>query len=96
MPSNKKQRAKLQTADWLKHFVIKYAICPFAQTVVTQKSLHYAVDSASNIEDCLYQLMVECQRLDNGDNIETTLVIYDNYFDSFDDFWIISPWPMRY
>ena len=78
--------AILQTDKWLRSFVIAYNICPFAKTVVADKSLQYAVDNHQNTEACLQQLIVECERLDNHQKIETTLIIYPDNFKHFDDF----------
>lgn len=77
---------KLQTENWLNTVVIAYNICPFAHKVVAEKTIHYAVDAHKNIEDCLQQLILECERLDGDDKIETTLVIYQYGFSDFDDF----------
>ncbi len=77
---------KLQTKNWLDDFIINYNICPFAGKVVEENSLYYFVDTANNIADCLHHLINECQRLDINNNIETTLLIYTDNFNSFDDF----------
>lgn len=89
MRNEKKQTsglAKQQTEKWLEHFIIGYNICPFAAKIVEDKSLYYALDNANNKVDCLQQLIDECQRLDDDETIETTLVIYTDNFTDFDDF----------
>ena len=89
MIDDRKQKldlAQRQTEKWLEHFIIGYNICPFAAKVVEDKSLYYALDNSNNVVDCLQQLIDECQRLDNDENIETTLVIYTDNFVLFDDF----------
>jgi len=78
--------AQQQTEQWLKDFIIAYNICPFAAKVVEEKSLYYALDSSNEKINCLQQLIGECQRLDNEDHIETSLIIYTNNFTVFDDF----------
>jgi hypothetical protein len=78
--------AQRQTEKWLEHFIIGYNICPFAAKVVEDKSLYYALNSSNNVVNCLQQLIDECQRLDNDENIETTLIIYTDNFVLFDDF----------
>lgn len=80
------ERVKLQTAKWLDSFIIAYNICPFAHKVVAEKTLYYAIDNSIDIESCLEQLMIECERLDSDAKIETTLVIYPDNFNNFDDF----------
>ncbi|MDQ7090142.1 MAG: DUF1415 domain-containing protein [Methylococcales bacterium] len=80
------KQAQLQTENWLNKFIIAHNICPFAQAVVTDKSLYYAVDNATDSACCLQQLIIECERLDNQNTIETTLLIYTNTFKNFEDF----------
>lgn len=75
-----------QTEAWLQSFILKYNICPFAHKVMSEKTLHYAVEHALDIETCLQELISECQGLDADNNIETTLVIYSSAFSDFDDF----------
>ncbi len=78
--------AQQQTEQWLKRFIIQHNICPFAHEVVDKKKLYYAIDSSINTKECLHRLIEECQRLENDDSIETTLVIYPHYLAKFDDF----------
>jgi hypothetical protein len=89
MINDRKQKidlAQQQTEKWLEHFIIAYNICPFAAKVVEDKSLYYSLDSSNNAVSCLQQLIDECQRLDDDDGIETTLIIYTENFTDFDDF----------
>jgi hypothetical protein len=78
--------AKKQTQQWLKHFIIKHNICPFAHAVVEKKQVFYAIDAYVEMEACLHQLIEECQRLDQQNTIETTLIIYTQSLQTFDDF----------
>ncbi|NOQ34779.1 MAG: DUF1415 family protein [Methylococcaceae bacterium] len=81
-----RKQIKQQTENWLNTVIVTYNICPFAKAVVADKSIYYAVDSSVDIEHCLQQLVIECQRLDTDDKIETTLVIYADNFEDFNDF----------
>jgi len=74
------------TQNWLKTVIISYQICPFAKREHDRGSLHYQVDDQVDWEQCLLNLITECQRLQNDSNIETTLLIYSNAFAEFDDY----------
>jgi len=75
-----------QTKQWINSFIIKYNICPFARSAFIQEQIYYAVIDSNSIEDCLYAVFTECQRLDKQKDIETTFLIFPDYFDHFDEF----------
>ncbi len=77
---------KQQTEAWLKNVIIHYNICPFARAVVEKNAVHYCIDEAVITEENLQTLIEEAVRLDNDDEIETSLLIYANAFSEFDDF----------
>jgi len=75
-----------QTKYWISSFIINYTICPFARTPFTHDTIYYAVVDSSSIEECLYTVFSECERLDNTSEIETTFLIYPNLFQDFNDY----------
>lgn len=75
-----------QTQAWLRSFIINYNICPFAKREDDRGSIHYCVIKSKNIEQCLEAVFSECQRLDNDEKIETTLLIFADHFSQFDDY----------
>ncbi len=77
-------KAAIQT--WLKSVIIEYNICPFAKRELERGSIFFSVNHTIKIEQCLEQLMLECDRLDTNSAIETTLLIYATAFKDFDDF----------
>ncbi|MEI6067473.1 MAG: DUF1415 domain-containing protein [Methylococcaceae bacterium] len=74
------------TQAWLKSFVIDYSICPFAKREADRGSIHFVASHDTDLEDCLANLMLECDRLNSDAGIETTLIIYDQAFICFDDY----------
>ncbi len=76
----------VQTKQWINSFIIEYNICPFARRAFINKQIYFAVIESISIENCLYDVFVECQRLDNQKDIETTFLIFPDYFDHFDEF----------
>jgi hypothetical protein len=74
------------TKAWLNNIIIGYSICPFAKRVQDNGGIRYSIQPDSAIEACLEQLIVECERLDSDETIETTLLIYARAFPRFDDY----------
>jgi len=83
---NKDQQLIATTQTWLKSIIIEYSICPFAKRELERGSIRFRIDHETEIESCLLNLMLECDRLDTDSSIETTLLIYDNAFTAFDDY----------
>jgi hypothetical protein len=71
---------------WLKSVIIQYNICPFAKRELERNSIFFSINHDSQIEQCLLNLMIECDRLDTNPGIETTLLIYADAFTEFDDY----------
>lgn len=83
---NKDQQLIAATKTWLKTIIIEYSICPFAKRELDRGSIRFSIDHDTEIENCLLNLMRECDRLNVDSDIETTLVIYDSAFTVFDDY----------
>ncbi len=75
-----------QTKYWLEHVVIELNFCPFARPVFEQGKIHYQVSDAESLEPCLHDLMLEAERLDQQSEIATTLLIFNDALQDFDDF----------
>jgi hypothetical protein len=84
--NNKDQQLIAATQSWLKTIIIDYSICPFAKRELERGSIRFSIDHNTEIEDCLLNLLLECDRLNIDPSIETTLVIYDHAFTAFDDY----------
>ena len=80
------QQLIASTQAWLKSFVIEYSICPFAKREVERGSIHFIASHDTDLEECLANLLLECDRLNSDAGIETTLIIYDQAFICFDDY----------
>jgi len=84
LPEN--QRYLAATRAWLSSVVIGLNLCPFAQRELERGSIAFRVIHETAIEDCLRQLIDECDRLDSDSDIETSLLIYSQAFTDFDDY----------
>lgn len=76
-----------QTQAWVEQLIVKYNICPFARKELENQTIHYAVINDGSMENILTQLEAEWQRLDEHQEIETTLFIIPDLtdFDAFLD-----------
>jgi uncharacterized protein len=83
---NNKDQQLIATQTWLKTIIIAYNICPFAKRELERGSIRFTINNDTVIESCLMNLMLECDRLNTDSSIETTLLIYDSAFTTFDDY----------
>lgn len=72
-----------QTDTWIRSFIIKLNICPFAKGAVNKGSLRIAVSSNTKVAQALEDLMAEIHLLDNEPGIETSLLVFSNAFKEF-------------
>jgi len=72
------------TKAWLDDIVIGLNFCPFAKKEVVNKTIHYCVSPHQQIKPALAELIKECQYLQSNDKVETTLIIFEQGFRSFE------------
>ena len=84
--SHTDQKIIQQTRKWLTSVVIDLNFCPFANRELEKGSIYYAVVRENDMESCLESLIFECQRLDQTQDIATSLLIYPDQWQHFDDF----------
>lgn len=75
-----------QTKKWITSVVIGCNFCPFAAKEIKHGSVHYQVENSLDKIVCLQAFMQECLRLDEEENIVTSLLIFPCGFQQFDDF----------
>lgn len=75
-----------QTQSWVESVIVGLNFCPFAKREVEAGRVNYQVSRDADVESALHALMKECQQLDQNPDIETTLLIYVNAFQDFDDY----------
>jgi hypothetical protein len=78
-----------QTKKWITDVVISCNFCPFAAKEVKRNVLHYQVENGRKIEEGISAFLRECIRLDNNKNIETTLLLFPQSFQKFDDYLLL-------
>ncbi|WP_173238454.1 DUF1415 family protein [Legionella antarctica] len=72
-----------QTLNWVRSFIMKYNLCPFAKGPVNKGTLRVAVSNTSKKAQALEDLMTEIKYLDNHPEVETTLLVFANSFKLF-------------
>ena len=75
-----------QTKKWIARVVIGCNFCPFAARELKRNSIHFQVEVSGDLNVCVRSFMHECIRLDKDDMIETSLLIFPNAFQTFDDY----------
>jgi hypothetical protein len=74
-----------QTTKWIKDVVIASNFCPFAAREMKRNTIYYKVARTKG-ENPLDLFLKECSRLDSDKEIETTLLIFPDAFQNFDDY----------
>ena len=72
-----------KTKLWLEHVIVGFNFCPFAKKELVNNTIHYQLSEATNIDNAVHELIEAFNYLENNEDIETTLVIYNKGFDDF-------------
>ena len=83
---NSSQHIIKQTQCWLKTTIIGLNFCPFANQEFKQNTIRYTVFNGLDVESNLHALADEIHYLDENAGTETSLLIFSNSVDNFDDF----------
>ncbi len=75
-----------QTRCWLKSTIIGLNFCPFANREFQKNSIRYEVSAATDLQSRLHHLAKEFQYLDEHADTETSLLIFSQSVNEFDDF----------
>lgn len=75
-----------QTQCWLDTVIIKHNICPFAKKERDRGGIHFCIDESREVSQALENLIIECERLDQQPELETTLFILAQLGQDFDDY----------
>ncbi|HEV7621252.1 MAG TPA: DUF1415 domain-containing protein [Flavisolibacter sp.] len=72
-----------ETKNWIQNVVIGCNFCPFAAKEFNQDHIHYEVHYSADRRKVLELLSFEFNRLDQTDEIETTIIILPESFKDF-------------
>ena len=72
-----------QTVKWVREFVIKLNLCPFAKREMDKGSVRVQASQALTVDDAMIDLMTEIELLGLDSDIETTLLVFPSYLTVF-------------
>jgi len=72
------------TKQWLDEIIIGLNFCPFAKKEFVNKTIHYCSSKETQVKPALHEFIEQCRYLQAHNELETTLIIYDEGFRSFD------------
>jgi len=75
-----------ETKAWINKVVIGCNFCPFAAREVKRGSIYFQVLRSADLQAILQSIATEFARLDDDENIATTLIILPGLFPSFPDY----------
>lgn len=75
-----------QTRCWVKTVIVENNFCPFARRELERGSIRYSVKPDRDAKSALQTVIDECIQLDNNEDIETTLLIFPEGFQDFEDY----------
>ncbi len=75
-----------QTKSWVEKIVIGLDLCPFASQPFLNDAIEYSVINGDSLEQHLQALADNFSRLDASSEIETSLLIYPEAYQNFDDY----------
>ncbi|RRJ84375.1 DUF1415 domain-containing protein [Aestuariirhabdus litorea] len=76
------------TRNWVERVVVGLNFCPFAKREFELGRINYRVMPV-DVDEALLLMLNECQRLEEEPEIETTLLIFSNSLQDFDDFLVV-------
>lgn len=72
-----------QTAAWIRSFVIKLNLCPFAQREMDKGSVRIHASLAQSTDSAINDLMAEFDVLNKNPAIETTVLVFPDFLKDF-------------
>lgn len=75
-----------QTRQWIEDVIVGLNFCPFAKKELINNSIHYYLSENKKIKATLEELFEQCIYLQNNPSIETSLIIFDQGFKSFEQY----------
>ena len=76
----------LKTQQWVEEIIIGLNFCPFAKKEFVNNTIHYELCNEKKIIPALEALAKQCKKLAEEPAIETTLMVFNNGFKSFESY----------
>jgi len=75
-----------QCRYWVEHVIVQWSICPFAKAVWQSDEIGYEIIDSTDLEDQVLAVMGQVQRMKESDSPDTTLIIFPQGREDFDDY----------
>jgi len=75
-----------QSKKWIREFVIKYDLCPFALSVYNDDKILYSLEPSDDLKSQLIAFWNICHSLNTNDNYSTAFLILPFGIDDFEKF----------
>lgn len=72
------------TKQWIADVIIGLNFCPFAKKEFVNNTIVYHQSTAEKLKPALHELIEQCHYLQDHDELETTLIIYEQGFKQFE------------
>ncbi|MFT5264069.1 MAG: hypothetical protein ACI8YQ_002813 [Polaribacter sp.] len=82
----KQQTIITESKSWVERVVIGCNFCPFARKAFIENKIHFEVVHSEALNDQLESILLELQRLDSRDDLETTLILFPSQFLEFESY----------
>ncbi|MFT4665711.1 MAG: hypothetical protein ACI9XB_002668 [Gammaproteobacteria bacterium] len=82
----KQQTIITESKSWVERVVIGCNFCPFAGKAFIENKIHFEVVHSEALNDQLESILLELQRLDSRDDLETTLILFPSQFLEFESY----------
>ena len=78
--------SQLKTVRWVREFVIKLNICPFAKYEMDKGSVRIQESLAQSVEQAIKDLIAAFETLNSNAAIETILLVFPSFLNDFFDY----------
>ncbi|MDO7085803.1 DUF1415 domain-containing protein [Pseudocolwellia sp. AS88] len=75
-----------QTRQWIEQIIVELNFCPFAKKELVNNTIHYYLSEQKKLKLALAEVFEQCLYLKNNPQIETSLIIYNPGFKSFEQY----------
>ena len=76
------------TQEWIKDFVLKLNLCPFAHLPFKEDKIHYAIADQATLEEQMFFFWQEVELIEKlgREEISNSLIIFPNTLQHFDEY----------
>ncbi|MEO9508071.1 MAG: DUF1415 family protein, partial [Nonlabens ulvanivorans] len=75
-----------QTKQWIEEVIVGLNFCPFAKKELVNNTIQYYLSEQKKLKTALAEVFEQCLYLKNNPQIETSLLIYNQGFKSFEQY----------